>query len=319
MMDLPGPKLAPGAIASGPEVIKWRPERDLMGHVVKPAHIWLTPADSPQPVPSPADAVLPLPVSLLALLEPGHELRFSDARGKDRKLRIDEVVGPSRWASSKETAYVVSGTAFEFHGESPPQNWPDEAPGVGRLPAVEQPIVLCRGDTIIVTAAQTPGHLAECDTSGRLLRQATIPCSLPEVFAYIKPGEAIWFDDGQIGGVVREVNSDPLHGQLRVEITHARPRGSKLRADKGINLPDSALQLPALTPTDRAHVPFVAAHADLVGYSFVHSAEDVTELQQLLAQYAADPPSIVLKIETRRAFDQLPMLLLAAMRVRWLG
>jgi pyruvate kinase len=47
MMDLPGPKLRTGAIASGPEVIKWRPERDLMGHVVEPAHIWLTPADSP--------------------------------------------------------------------------------------------------------------------------------------------------------------------------------------------------------------------------------------------------------------------------------
>ena len=109
------------------------------------------------------------------------------------------------------------------------------------------------------------------------------------MFAYVRPGEAIWFDDGQIGGVVREVNSDPQHGQLHVEITYARPRGSKLRADKGINLPDSALQLPAITAADRAHVPFVAANADLVGYSFVHSAEDVIELQQLLAQLRGRP------------------------------
>jgi pyruvate kinase len=314
IMDLPGPKLRTGPIVPGPEVIKWRPQRNATGHVVAPARIWLTPAEAPEVPPKSADAILPIAGSVLALLEPGHELRLSDARDKQRTMLIDQAVGLSRWASSHETAYVVSGTALEFVGKHPPRHWPHESPRVGRLPAIEQPIVLHRGDTIIVTAAQTPGHPAERDSAGHLLRPATVPCSLPEVFADIKPGEAIWFDDGQIGGTVREVHCDPQQGHLRVEITYARPQGSKLRADKGINLPDSALRLPALTDDDREHIPFVAEHADLVGYSFVHAAEDVSELQDLLAKHTSDPPGIVLKIETRRAFDKLPVLLLAAMR-----
>ena len=61
-------------------------------------------------------------------------------------------------------------------------------------------------------------------------------------------------------------------------------------------------------------------NADLVGYSFVRSEADVLELQSRLAELGADEKlGIVLKIETREGFDQLPALLLAAMRSRAVG
>ena len=51
-----------------------------------------------------------------------------------------------------------------------------------------------------------------------------------------------------------------------VRITHAPAKGHRLRADKGINLPDSNLRLPALTGKDRDDLRFVAAHAVECGF-----------------------------------------------------
>jgi pyruvate kinase len=92
-----------------------------------------------------------------------------------------------------------------------------------------------------------------------------------------------------------------------------------LRADKGINLPDSALHLSALTEKDIEDLAFVVRHADLIGMSFVHSAGDVHQLQTELDRLGAAHLGIVLKIETASGFEQLPKLLLAAMRSERVG
>jgi pyruvate kinase len=54
--------------------------------------------------------------------------------------------------------------------------------------------------------------------------------------------------------------------------------------------------------------------ADVVELSFVRSAADITRLFTALDQLGGGQPGIVLKIETRQAFEQLPQLLLTAMR-----
>ena len=41
-MDLAGPKLRTGPIQPGPRVVKLRPRRDALGHVIAPARAWLT-------------------------------------------------------------------------------------------------------------------------------------------------------------------------------------------------------------------------------------------------------------------------------------
>ena len=69
---------------------------------------------------------------------------------------------------------------------------------------------------------------------------------MPEIFEQVAVGERIWFDDGRIGGVIRGIAPE----WLDIEITHARDDGEKLAGDKGINLPDSQLNLPALTEKD---------------------------------------------------------------------
>src|SRR5215207_2480021 len=131
---------------------------------------------------------------------------------------------------------------------------------------------------------------------------------MPEAFAHVREGESVWFDDGKIGGRVRSAGADVLE----VEITHAGPDGEKLRGDKGINLPESRLQLPPLTKADLEALPFVARHADLVGFSFVRTASGVRALQRRLAKLSGAGVGLVLKVETRRALRELLNIILAA-------
>lgn len=74
------------------------------------------------------------------------------------------------------------------------------------------------------------------------------------------------------------------------------------------------MRLPPIDARDEADLAFIAAHADLIGYSFVRRPSDVIELQDRLTALGRRDLGIVLKIETREAFDNLPALLLTAMR-----
>ncbi|MBK7877891.1 MAG: hypothetical protein IPJ77_19600 [Planctomycetes bacterium] len=87
-----------------------------------------------------------------------------------------------------------------------------------------------------------------------------------------------------------------------------------LRADKGINLPDTKLSIAGRTDKDRADLDVIASRADLVGLSFVRSADDVLELERELDRRGASSAGILVKVETRQAFDYLPSILLAGLR-----
>jgi pyruvate kinase len=313
LMDLAGPKLRTGPVQPGPRVLKWRPRRDPFGRVTAPARIWLVPEGHVEPPPSAADAALPVPGRWLAELGVGDRIEFTDTRSASRRLEIVAAVGDGRWAEATQTAYVAPGVRLR-RDRSHRVKWScpraRDPVVVGHLPPQEQALLLREGDPLILTRQLTAGQSATYDARGRVLAPATIGCTLPEVFTFARPHERIWLDDGKIGGVVRSVTADQIH----VAITEARAGGVKLGADKGINLPDSDWQLPALTAKDRDDLPFIADHADLVGCSFVRDPSDVAELRTHLERLGPRPLGLVLKIETRQAFQGLPDLLLEAMR-----
>ncbi len=138
-----------------------------------------------------------------------------------------------------------------------------------------------------------------------------IGCAQPGIIEQLAVGAAVWIDDGKIGGRVAAIEAD---GAL-LEITRAPQRGKRLRPEKGLNFPDTALRVSPLTAKDRQDLDFVARHADLIGYSFVQAPADVALLLDALA--TGDAPArpdlgLVLKIETGRAVRQLPDLIVAA-------
>lgn len=312
LMDLAGPKLRTGPMEPGPQVVKWRPRRDQFGQVKAPALVWLAPSLNVMKLPPEADACLPVAGNWLKFLRRGDHIKFFDARGASRLMKVLKRTAAGCWAESHQTAYVAAGTTLHAYSRRAARG--EYVPGrdcqVCALPAREQVINLQMGDELVLTREPVPGRPAVYNEWGHLSSPARIGVTLPEIFEDVRKGERVLLDDGKMAGVIKRVGRD----EMSVEITHAPPSGAKLRADKGINLPDSNLRLPALTAKDEEDLAFIAAHADLVGYSFVRRAADVHALQGRLAELKGERLGIVLKIETVKAFENLPKLLLAAMR-----
>ena len=312
LMDLAGPKLRTGPVASGPCVVKVRPARDPLGRVTRPAPIWFSSQDHPRKAPTPADASLELPRAFLEALAAGDRLHFTDARDSRRVLAVTAVGPDGCWAESARTSYFTNDTRVQAERDG---DWREGEVLVSGIPPIDVVIPLATGDSLVLTRDLTPGRPAACDSAGRVLNPATIGCTLPQVFDDVRASERVWIDDGRIGGVIERTEPDRLH----VRITHTRARGARLGADKGINLPESELRLPAMTAKDRSDLAFVAHHADMVALSFVNTVEDVRTLRELLVPFGDRQPAIVLKIETKRGFDNLPAMLLEAMKAPRFG
>jgi pyruvate kinase len=306
IMDIAGNKVRTGPIESGPAILKIAPKRDRLGKKIAPARLWLMPMETMVPPVSPMDGSVPVPKKWLSDMDIGDEITFEDARGKQRHMAVVASVGECRIAECDENAYIADDIILTYVSKHAPG---ENSAAVSGIPHEERFILMKRGDMLILMGDEQPGRPPEYDAEGRILKPATIGITEPGIFNSIRPGEHIWFDDGKIGGVVKYVNK----GQAHVEITHARYRGEKLRANKGVNLPDSQLKLPAITLKDIEDLKFIAEHADAVGFSFVSDASDVRELQNKLKEMGGAHLGVILKIETIKAFDHLPGLLLAAM------
>jgi pyruvate kinase len=119
---------------------------------------------------------------------------------------------------------------------------------------------------------------------------------------------------GQVGDVVdialpSSVRvGDPVllaDGIMQLEVVgHGRARvivGGEIPAGKGINLPSSSLDIPALTDKDRRDLAFgVEQGVDLVALSFVGSADDVRETRRASAGIP-----VIAKVERASAVERL--------------
>ncbi len=176
-------------------------------------------------------------------------------------------------------------------------------------------IRLRKGDRLLLTRASAPGRPAVVDGDGFCTSPASVGVTSPRVLEDVRLGEAVWIDDGKIGGVIRRVT----RAGVEVEITRVREKGRKLRADRGINLPGSRLHLPSVTEKDSEDLRFIAVHADMVGLSFVVNPEDIDDVRSRLIEHGGSAVGLVVKIENRRALELLPSLLLAAMKSKRVG
>lgn len=303
-MDLAGPKIRTGSLEAGMRVRKFSPKKDEGGHVLKPATVLLQRQIEED---SPAN-VLPVSVRLLEHLEVGDRIFFNDERDKKRELKVAEIRPGIVKTYLYKTSYIRTGTAL--HTED------GVVSDVGKLPRTERPLLLKTGDMLKVTGPDQAGRNATKAWDGSLRSCAQVPCQMPEIFQYLKPGERVLFDDGKIEGVIREVDENGF----AAEITRSREKGAWLKSEKGINFPDSNLKVKGLTAKDREDLVFIAKHADGVNFSFVNSREDVEDLMQELDTLGVlDEMGVILKIETGAAYDRLYEILITAMRKKNIG
>jgi pyruvate kinase len=309
LMDLGGPKLRTGAVGGDGQPIKWGPRRDPMGQILEPARISLVaePARSRRPPGLPALAV---PGEWLAELTPGQVLELTDARGKRRRLLVGAEHERVRACSSEQTSYLAAGEHVRLKAKDGDAVQARVLPP----PPSERRLSLGRGELLTLTRSREPGRPAErLDLEHTI--PARLPCTLPEVFASVHVGERVFLDDGKIGGVIEAATPD----ELQVRLSSMPSAITRLGADKGINLPDSSLDVPALTADDLADLDAVVGLADLVGLSFVRRPQDVEQLRAELERRGGSHLGIVLKIETRAAFEALPSLLFAALGAPTVG
>ena len=304
LFDLMGPKLRTGPLKPGPKLVEVHPYRDELGQVVAPAKVWLSGPGVAPPVK--VDAAIPLEADWVRGLIEGDELQFKDTRQRKRKLYVVGLEPDGVVAHLFKTSYISTGTLLTLKNRLAPQRTSE----VGELPELEASLLLNKNDLLLIRKELIPGEPAQLDAGGMVVQPATISCTLSEVFNQVKVGQPILFDDGKIEAEIIEVNKI----SLLVKITSAGANGSTLRADKGINLPDSNLGLNKLTDKDKQDLAFVVKYADIVNLSFVNHPNMVEALQDELRKHHAEHIGIMLKIETKEGFRNLPHLLLTVMR-----
>jgi pyruvate kinase len=297
--DLPGPKLRTGALREGPRVVRVRPVRDALGNVVEPGRLRLQASSAP-----PRDGALTVPADWVHGLSIGARIHFRDQRGKHREVEVVARDDEGCDAAGIEAAWLTEQTELCWsHHEGPVLRCRPAG-----VPALPGSIQLALGQRVRLAGPGEPGRDAT-DTE-----LAVVPCTMPEALAALRPGHRIWFDDGKLGGVVEEADGT----QAVLLMLEGRSQGLTLRADKGINLPDTHLDVPALAAADLAALDVANEVADLVALSYCRCEADVRALHQAL-DARASKLGVVLKIENREGFENLSSVLLTAMEREPLG
>jgi pyruvate kinase len=134
--------------------------------------------------------------------------------------------------------------------------------------------------------------------------------SLPEMVTRLRPGDRLRYDDGKLEGVVEGV----ADGEAVILVKQTKANGTKLKSEKGINLPDTPLGLSPLTAKDETDLAAVIECADMIGYSFVSRPDDIDLLEAALAHCKAreHPLGLIAKIERPDAVKNLPDLIARA-------
>ena len=126
----------------------------------------------------------------------------------------------------------------------------------------------------------------------------SIYVSYPDLHRDVKPGEKILIDDGKLEVVVVEITKND---DVKVRVTY----GGKLTPKKGVNLPDTAISLPAMTEKDIEDLDFIIAQElDWVALSFVRKAEDMIDLRRRVEEQSSNI-KIMAKIEMPSAMQDL--------------
>ena len=127
--------------------------------------------------------------------------------------------------------------------------------------------------------------------------EGLIPSEYKELAQDVRVGSVLLLDDGKMSLRVEAVEG--------TEIRCTVLRGGRLTNRKGLNLPNTPLSTPALTPKDKEDAIFAAKlGVDYFALSFVRRVEDILDLKALLKEQGCDTP-IIAKIEKPEALEIL--------------
>ena len=115
----------------------------------------------------------------------------------------------------------------------------------------------------------------------------------------VKAGERILLDDGKL---IFEVESTDGQSEVIASVV----QGGPLKSNKGVNLPNTEVSLPALTEKDVKDAVFaIEQEVDWIALSFVRHKEDLLDLRKLIKKHGSNDIPIISKIEKPQALDNI--------------
>ena len=157
-----------------------------------------------------------------------------------------------------------------------------------RVGVMKEDVVVSKGDVITFTTAE--------DVLGTASR---VYMNYKEFPKDVNPGERILLDDGKL---IFEVTKTDKNTEVEAVVV----QGGPLKSKKGVNLPNTKVSLPALTPKDIKDALFAIENkVDWIALSFVRTPKDLEELQDLIAKHSDHKIPIVAKIEKPEAVENI--------------
>lgn len=128
----------------------------------------------------------------------------------------------------------------------------------------------------------------------------TLTTNYPNLVDEVQAGDRILIDDGLVRLLVTDARDD--------ELVCACTVGGAISSRKGVNLPDSAISVAALTEKDGQDARWALENdLDYLALSFVRRPEDVADLRKILGK--SSHMGVIVKIEKREALDHLDALI----------
>lgn len=147
------------------------------------------------------------------------------------------------------------------------------------------PVRLVKGNTFRLVSRKIAGNAEQAYSPfKRLIKE-------------VKTGHRVLIDDGLVKLRVRKKDANALTCDV---VT-----GGMIDTNKGINLPDTDIKVPALTAKDRRDLLFgIRSGIDYVALSFVRRAQDIFSVKRFLKKHHADIP-VIAKLEKPEAISHL--------------
>ena len=150
-------------------------------------------------------------------------------------------------------------------------------------------VTLTAGDDFILTTRQVLGD------------EHQVTVDLPDLPKYVKLGDVVFLDDGNIKLEVMGITTTDIKCHIAT--------GGGLNDQRGINIPGVSFGATSITEEDWAHLDFGIKHkVDFVAVSFVRNADDILKVRRFLVEKGSSS-MLIAKIERHQALDNLDEIL----------
>ena len=305
-VDLAGPKFRTGPLRRQPKCFKVKSFRTPNVRILPQSSGALTALRFADERRSETEVTIVVDDRFYEGLRKASSLRLKDSEGRRRRCDIYSWTPELCLAEAKgiriapDTQLTVKGKG-DARLECSPEAFEFE----------EELLRLYDGDRLFLGQAGVEGQ--RCDPAQGY--SACIACVSDDFLPFVGEGDTLYIDDGKIRLQIVEKRDEGVI----CEVFGVSPGGVVLKAEKGINFPDSDIDMPALTPSDLEHLETVIAFADIIGISFAQDGADIEMLKARLREQGREEVGIIAKIETKKAVRNLPMILLSLLPWRNAG